>query len=229
MTASVERSDGPVRLLVCDDHKLLTDALSLVAASDDGVTLVAPASNDPGDAVTAAGEYRPDVVLMDVSFEGYDLTGIEATRQIKSVSPETAVVIVTGQDEDRLLVEAVEAGASGFLRKNEAVDRMLEVVKAAAHGEVLVDPAVLARVLGDVARDREERTDADRRIADLTPREREILVVLANGGRNEDVAAALHISPQTLQTHVHHILSKLGVRSKLEAVLFAVKRGVIEV
>ncbi len=229
MTNRDNDEGGPVRLLICDDHKLLTDALSIVANSDDGVTLVAPAFNDPEDAVAAVGEHRPDVALMDVSFEGHDLTGIDATRLIKDASPETSVVIVTGQDEERLLVEAVEAGASGFLRKSEAVDRVLDVVKAAARGEVLVDPAVLARVLGQVARAREAQTDADRRIADLTPRELEILAVLAEGGRNEDVAAALHISPQTLQTHVHNILTKLGVRSKLEAVVFAVKRGVIEI
>ena len=157
------------------------------------------------------------------------MTGIEATRRIKERSPSTKVIIMTAHDEDRLMVEAVEAGASGFLSKDLPVDEILSAAKAAAEGEVLIDPATLTRLLAQVARQREEQRDAMALLGDLTERERQILQLLAEGKRNDDIAAELFISPQTVQTHVRNILGKLRVHSKLEAVAFAVKHGVIQV
>lgn len=219
----------PVRLLICDDHKLLTDALTIAVRADPGIELAAPAFNDPEAVVAAVAELRPDVVLMDVSFDGSAMNGIDATRRIKKDFPETSVVIVTGQEEDRFLVAAVEAGASGFLRKNEAIAGVIDAARAAARGEILIDPQVLMRLLPQAARARSEETDARRRLEGLTPREIEILQALARGGRNEDVATMMHVSPQTVQSHIHHILGKLNVHSKLEAVVFATKYGAIEV
>jgi RNA polymerase sigma factor (sigma-70 family) len=157
------------------------------------------------------------------------MSGIDATRHIKEVSPSTKVVIMTAHDEDRLLVEAVEAGASGFLGKDEAAEELLSAAKAAAEGEVLIDPGTLTRLLAQVARERAEQRDAQNLLDDLTEREREILQLLAEGMRNDDIAAKLFISPQTVQTHVRNILGKLRVHSKLEAVAFAVKHGAITV
>ncbi|HEX7464712.1 MAG TPA: response regulator transcription factor, partial [Actinomycetota bacterium] len=157
------------------------------------------------------------------------MDGIEATRRIKEVSPATKVVIMTAHDEERLLVEAVEAGASGFLRKEEAADEVLAAAKAAAEGEVLIDPTLLTRLLHQVAQEREARRDALALFEELTEREREILQLLAQGTRNDDIARKLFISPQTVQTHVRNLLAKLGVHSKLEAVAFAVKHGAISV
>jgi DNA-binding NarL/FixJ family response regulator len=127
------------------------------------------------------------------------------------------------------MVEAVEAGASGFLSKDEAAGEVMGAVKAAADGEVLIDPTTLTRLLAQVSREREEQRDALRLLGDLTEREREILGLLARGIRNEDIAKQLYISPQTVQTHVRNILGKLRVHSKLEAVSFAVKHGTITV
>jgi len=138
-------------------------------------------------------------------------------------------VIMTAHDDERLLVEAVEAGASGFLSKDEAADEVLAAAKAAADGEVLIDPVTLTRLLAQVAREREEKRDAQNLLNDLTEREREILQLLAEGMRNDDIASKLFISPQTVQTHVRNILGKLRVHSKLEAVSFAVKHGAITV
>jgi DNA-binding NarL/FixJ family response regulator len=157
------------------------------------------------------------------------MSGIDATRRIKEVSPSTKVVVMTAHDEDRLMVEAVEAGASGFLSKDEAADEVLSAVKAAADGEVLIDPDTLTRLLAQVAQEREEERDARKLLGDLTEREREILGLLAQGVRNEDIAKQLYISPQTVQTHVRNILGKLRVHSKLEAVAFAVRNGAIQV
>jgi DNA-binding NarL/FixJ family response regulator len=221
-----ERS--PVRLLICDDHRILTDALATVVALDDSLELVAPPVADPASAIELCAEHLPDVVLMDIDFKG-GMSGIDATRRIKETSPSTKVVIMTAHDEERLLVEAVEAGASGFLGKDEAAEHVLSAARSAAEGEVLIDPAMLTRLLAQVEREREEHRGAMTLLGDLTDREREILGLLAEGIRNEDIAGKLYISPQTVQTHVRNILGKLRVHSKLEAVAFAVKNGAITV
>jgi len=219
---------SPVRLLICDDHRVLTDALATVVRLDESLELVADPVHDPQSAVDLCLEHLPDVVLMDVEFKG-GMSGIDATRRIKEASPSTKVVIMTAHDDDRSLVDAVEAGASGFLSKDEAAQELLSAAKAAAEGEVLIDPSTLARLLPQVAREREEQRDALALLGDLTDREREILALLAQGMRNGDIAAQLYISPQTVQTHVRNILGKLRVHSKLEAVAFAVKHGTITV
>jgi DNA-binding NarL/FixJ family response regulator len=223
--------DGPrnVSLLICDDHKILTDALSTVVGLDEELTMVAPPIHSAEDAIDIVTEHLPDVVLMDIVFKGGGMSGIEATRRIKEASPSTKVVIMTAHDEDRLLVEAVEAGASGFLSKDEAAQEVLNAAKAAADGEVLIDPGTLTRLLAQVAREREAQSQAMMLLNDLTEREREILLLLAEGLRNDDIASKLFISPQTVQTHVRNILGKLRVHSKLEAVTFAVRHGAIRV
>jgi len=218
-----------VSLVICDDHKVLTDALSTVIGLDPTFRLVGPPVHTPDEGVALAAEQLPDVVLMDIVFKGADTTGIEATRKIKESSPSTKVVIMTAHDDDRLMVEAVEAGASGFLSKDLPADQILQATKAAADGEVLIDPVTLTRLLAQVAREREEQRDALALLSDLTERERQILELLAQGKRNDDIAQELYISPQTVQTHVRNILGKLRVHSKLEAVAFAVKHGAIQV
>ena len=217
-----------VTLLICDDHRVLTDALAIVVGLDSGLELVAPPVQDPRSAIALCAELLPDVVLMDIDFKD-EMSGIEATRKIKEISPATKVVIMTAHDDDRLLVDAVEAGASGFLSKDDAAQELLAAAKSAADGEVLIDPQTLARLLPQVAREREQQRDALMLLEDLTEREREILGLLAHGMRNDAIAGQLYISPQTVQTHVRNILGKLRVHSKLEAVAFAVRHGAITV
>jgi DNA-binding NarL/FixJ family response regulator len=214
--------------LICDDHKILTDALSMVVGLDPVLEMVAPPVHDPETAIALCAEHLPDVVLMDIVFKGH-MSGIEATRQIKLNSPSTNVVIMTAHDDERLLVDAVEAGASGFLSKDKAAEEVLAAVKTAADGEVLIDPTTLTRLLAQVAREREQARGAQELLNDLTDREREILQLLAGGVRNDEIATRLFISPQTVQTHVRNILGKLRVHSKLEAVSFAVRHGAISV
>jgi DNA-binding NarL/FixJ family response regulator len=217
-----------IKLLVCDDHRILTDALTLVISRDPALFMVAPPVPTPEACIALVEQHAPDVVLMDVRFQG-PMDGVAATREIKRISPTTKVIIMTAFDDERLLVDAVEAGASGFLTKTEAVEEVLGAVKAAAEGEVLIDPSTLTRVLQQVAGERAARRDADARLAQLTDREREILQLLAQGMRNEDIAKRLFISPQTVQTHIRNILGKLNVHSKLEAVTFAARFGAVTV
>ena len=220
--------ERPIRLLICDDHRILTDTLETVVEGDESLELISHPLHSPDDAIRIAGERQPDVVLMDVEFRG-EMNGIEATRRIKEVSPETKVVVMTAHEDERLMVEAVEAGASGFLRKTEGVDELIGALKSAAAGEILVDPEALARLLPLMAKEREAKREAEEKLGLLTDREREILELLAVGLRNDDIGERLSISPQTVQTHVRNMLGKLGVHSKLEAVAFAVRQGAVEV
>jgi len=222
-----EATRRAIRLLICDDHRLLTETLTDVVRHDPSFALLPPVHNSE-EAVALVREHRPDVVLMDIEFRGA-MSGIEATRRIKETSPATKVVVMTAHEDERLLVDAVEAGASGFLRKTEGVDEFLGTLKLAAAGEILIDRTALARLLPRVAREREARRDAQILLDQLTDREREILTLLATGLRNDDIAAKLFISPQTVQTHVRNLLGKLGVHSKLEAVAFAVRHGAVNV
>jgi DNA-binding NarL/FixJ family response regulator len=136
-------TEGPIRLLICDDHRVLTDALVVVVRGDSSLELVAPPVHSPSEAVRLCGELHPDVVLMDISFEEA-MSGIDATHQIKEASPGTSVVIMTAYHDDALLIQAVEAGASAYLSKTEGAEAVLTAARAAAHGEVLFDPRNLA-------------------------------------------------------------------------------------
>src|ERR671936_575505 len=142
-----------IRMVICDDHRVLTDALALIVRGDPSLELVADPVQDPDEAIELCRDHHPDVALMDLVLNAR-LNGIEATREIKEVSPETRVVIMTGQPDDRSLVGAVEAGASGFLNKTTALERVVESVRSAAEGEILIDPATLTRVLATLARER---------------------------------------------------------------------------
>ena len=216
-----------VTLLICDDHRILTDALAMVVGRDGTFEMVAPPVHEPQRAVELCRERPPDVVLMDIEFKT-GMSGIEATRRIKELSPATKVVIMTAHDDERMLVEAVEAGASGFLGKEKAADQVLATAKAAAEGEVLIDPQLLSRLLPQVARERQEQREVTALFAQLSEREWEILREVGQGRRNEDIGSRLFISPQTVQTHVRNVLGKLEVHSKLEAVALAVRHEQIE-
>jgi DNA-binding NarL/FixJ family response regulator len=212
----------PLTLLICDDHQLLTDALQAIVGSDPGLALVGSPVGNAEDAVALAGTHQPDVALMDIELDG-PVDGIEATRRIKAVSPATKVIVVSGHRRRTVMVEAVEAGASGFVDKNTAVEDLLSLVRAAAAGEVLVDAAALAELLPLLAAERQADQEAERRIARLTRREREILNLMAEGQRVDDISQRLGISKLTARTHAQNILSKLKVHSQLEAVAMAAR------
>jgi two-component system, NarL family, response regulator LiaR len=215
-------------LLICDDHKVLTDALATVVGLDDDLQLVAPPVHDPETAIALSAEHLPDVVLMDIVFKGGGMSGIEATRRIKEISPATKVVIITAHDEDRLLVEAVEAGASGFLGKGEAAEEVLAAAKAAAEGEVLIDPATLTRLLAQVARERELHREASMLLDDLTDREREILQLLAEGLHTEEVARRIGLSTETVKSDTKRAILKLEADTRVHAVAIALRQAIIE-
>jgi len=218
-----------ITLVIADDHRLLTESLAMVVEAEPDIDLVGEPVDDPSAAVELVKAHRPDVVLMDVGFKTSSMNGFDATRRIKEESPATNVIIMTASDDESALVAGVEAGAAGFLNKTEAVEEVLAAIRGAAEGEVLIDPALLAKALQQVAKDREVRRQAEQLLGQLTERELEVLRLLAQGTRNDGIAEQLFISQQTVQTHVRNILAKLRVHSKLEAVSFAVRHGAVQV
>jgi DNA-binding NarL/FixJ family response regulator len=212
-----------VRVLVADDESMIRAGLRMVLEAEEDIEVVGDASSGET-AVRAVAALRPDVVLMDVRMPGMD--GITATRRILAADPGVRVVVLTTFNEDGYIREALRAGASGFLLKVAPPERLVEAIRAAARGEALLDPLVTRTVIAAFAR---LRTD-DRpppRLDLLTPREVEVLHMLARGLSNAELAATLAVSDATAKTHVARILMKLGLRDRVHAVIYAYEYGLV--
>lgn len=216
---------APIRVLIADDHQLVAQALSDVLSHEPDFEVVGVAY-DGESAVRAAARLRPDVVLMDIQMPGRD--GVAATRAIRAARPETKVVMITAAERSRTVLDAVDAGASGFIQKESALEEVIEAVRAAHHGEMLLEGARLRRLLADF-RERHRRLGDGAFAARLTDREREVLQELAAGNDAATIAEKLVISPHTLRTHFQNIMQKLNAHSKLEMVTLAIRHGLIDV
>jgi DNA-binding NarL/FixJ family response regulator len=214
---------GPaIRVVLVDDDALMRAGLEAILSSDGAIEVVGEAS-DGHDAVERVRELRPDVVLMDVRMPGLD--GIAATREIVASVPETRVVILTTFEDDEYIFGALTAGASGFLLKRTSPELLLEAIKAVAAGDSLLSPSVTRRVIDRMAALPSGEALLDRRVDRLTAREREVLEQLARGLSNAEIAEALVIEESTVKTHVKRILMKLGLRDRVQAVIFAYESG----
>lgn len=221
-------SDGPappVRVLIVDDQPLMRQGFRLILGAQDGIEIVGEAG-DGAEAVRAVAETKPDVVLMDIRMPGVD--GIEATRQITTAR----VLVLTTFGHDEYVIAALRAGASGFILKDATPEELTHAVRVVAAGESLLAPAVtttlLARVLPNLG-SAAPRGDLDRaeRLSELTEREVEVLRLIATGRSNAEIAAMLYVSEATVKTHVSHILSKLGLRDRVQAVVTAYEAGLV--
>ena len=218
---------GRIRVLLCDDHRLLTQALCTVIDFEPDLVMACPPLERGQEAVAACVEHRPDVVLMDIALGG-GMDGIEAAGRIKDASPDTQVLIMSGTlPEAAVLVRVAEAGAVGFVDKKGDMTQFMEAIRAAARREMLIDPAALAQLLQEAAREREARRGIDEVLRRLTGREREVLQLLGQGASTDEIANRLYITVPTAKTHIQNILFKLRVHSKLEAVTFATRAGLI--
>jgi len=207
-----------LHVLVVDDHLMFAEAIKLLLANEDGIEIVGTVGTGE-EAVELAREISPEVVVMDIDLPGID--GIEATRQIRAISPQTQVVVVSAFQQASVMARAVEAGAAGFVPKTRAIDDLIDVIKRAAAGEMVLPSGNIEEVLTNLQRAANSRSDAVRLLAQLTQRELGILRMIAHGRSTAEIAKDLFISPFTVQTHVKNILAKLGVHSKLVAVTFA--------
>ncbi|PPH18303.1 MULTISPECIES: response regulator transcription factor [unclassified Rathayibacter] len=215
-----------VRVLLVDDQELVRVGFRIILESEPGIEVVGEARTG-FEALQRASELRPDVICMDVQMPGLD--GLAATREIVA-DPRlcSRVLILTTFDRDDYLFEALSAGASGFLLKNASPEELVEAVQVVARGDAMLAPDVTRRVIERFA-SVPERTPAaadHSGVADLTDREREVLVHLARGWSNAEIAAELFVGEATVKTHVSKILMKLGVRDRIQAVVFAYEHGI---
>ena len=216
MTAS------PVRVLIVDDDDLMRAGLRGVLASDTAIEVVGEA-NDGRVAVYRTRVLKPDVVLMDVRMP--DLDGISATRELLDAFPDVRVVIVTTFEQDDYIFGALRAGASGFLLKRTKPEELVSAIHTIAAGDSLLSPSVTSRVIERMTHQPAPDTAHEARLDELTPREREVLELLARGLSNGEIAAALVVEESTIKTHVRRILAKLGARDRVQAVIFAYESG----
>lgn len=214
---------APVRVLLVDDHEVVRRGTRELLGRADGIEVVGEAQ-DGREAVALAARLRPDVILMDVAMPG--VNGIEATREIKRGLPGVAVLALSAYDDDPYVFALLEAGAAGYLLKNVRGAQLVEAVRAVRQGESILDPTISARVMRRVAGRLAAPEDAVER---LTPRELEVLRVAARGLSNKEIAARLTISTRTVQVHLANVFAKLRVGSRTEAVMHAVRRGLISV
>ena len=224
MTAPVG-PPAPIRVLVVDDQELVRLGFCVILDAADGITVVGEAANGEA-AVSQVAEHEPDVVLMDIRMPGMD--GLEATRRITG-GPEAApkVVMLTTFDLDDYVYEALRAGASGFLLKDSPRHDLIAAVRAAAAGDALLAPSVTRRLIEQFARRPPETSPSPSQLASLTARERDVLLLLARGHSNAEIATVLFVSEATVKTHVGNLLAKLGLRDRVQAVILAYETGIV--
>lgn len=229
-----------IRVGLVDDQQMVRVGLKMILESEDDIEVCCEAANG-ADAVALATEHCPDVILMDVRMPGMD--GLAATREVLKATPSSRVVILTTFDDDEYLYGALRAGASGFLLKSADGDTLVNAVRVVAGGEALLAPEVTRRVIERFARESPtDNLDAEppvdeaeaaphepsaAAIGDLSDREVEVLQLMARGLSNQEIATELYVSNTTVKTHVSHILTKLGVRDRVQAVVEAYDSGIV--
>ena len=212
------------RVLIADDDDLMRAGLAAVLSSDPSIEVVGEASTGQ-EAVEGARRLRPEVVLMDVRMP--DLDGIAATAALAGSGSSSRVLILTTFEQDDYVFGALRAGASGFLLKRTRPEELIAAVHTVAAGEALLSPSVTRRVIDRVAGDRPTVAPDAPPVEELTPREREVLELIAQGLSNAEIAAELTVEESTVKTHVKRILMKLGLRDRVQAVIFAYQTGVV--
>lgn len=210
-----------IRLMLADDQAMVRSGLRMILESESGLLVVGEAETGV-EAVRLAKRERPDVVLMDIRMPEMD--GLEATKAITSAHPDVRVIVLTTFDVDDYVYEALRGGASGFLLKDAPADDLIAAVRVVADGGALLAPSVTKRLIAEFAdRPREPKSVAE--LDRLTEREREVLRLVARGLSNSEIAEELYVSETTVKTHVSHVLTKLDLRDRVQAVVFAYESG----
>jgi DNA-binding NarL/FixJ family response regulator len=218
-----ERGAETLRVLIVDDHDLFRTGLRNLL-EEQGVQVVGEAATG-GEAVRSVQELAPDVVIMDLNMPG--MGGVDATRHIAGVSPLTRVVVLTISDQDADVMDAILAGACGYLLKDSSIQDLMAGIQAAFRGESLISPTIAAKVLQRVRATSAQPEIADTIRSELSSREIEVLKLIANGKDNAVIAGELHISPKTVKNHISNILMKLQIDNRIQAAVYAVRSGIV--
>jgi DNA-binding NarL/FixJ family response regulator len=218
-----QTSANKIRILLADDHTVMRRGLRLLLEGQPGFTVVAEAS-DGGQAVDEAQATEPDVVVLDIAMP--NLSGIEAAQRIVSALPNVAVVILSMHSDEGYVLRALKAGAKAYLLKDSAEGDLIEAIKTVAQGKTFFSPEISKMLVEDYVREIRTRGAEDSYDL-LTPREREILQLLAERKSNKEIALALNLSPYTIETHRRNLQEKLNLHSLAELILYAVRKGVI--
>jgi DNA-binding NarL/FixJ family response regulator len=215
-----------IRVLVADDQPLMRAAFEMTLRTEEDIELVGEAS-DGLDAVEQARRLRPDVILMDVRMPGLD--GVEATRILAAEDRTTKILILTTFDIDEYVIEAIRAGASGFLLKDVRPSDLIEAIRIVARGDALLAPSVTRRLLESIAPSLPALRPPKVGLLDaLTPTERKVLALVGRGASNHEIAAELFVADTTVRTHIRHILEKLALRDRVQAVVLAYESGLVQ-
>ena len=214
---------NPVRIVIADDHMVLREAMRVMLEMEPEFKVVGEAANGE-QALALAKQLEPDLVLMDIRMEGMD--GVEATRHLRQSHPDIGVLILTGFGDDEVLLSAVEAGAQGFLLKDASADEVKSAILRVVQGESHMTPTLLRKLLDELAQRERKPVPAH---SELTPREKEVLMALGRGLSNEEIAKELVISEKTVKTHLGSIFGKLQVEGRAQAMLYAIREGLVEV
>jgi two-component system, NarL family, response regulator LiaR len=209
-----------IRVVLVDDHRVVRTGLRSYLESFPDVEIVGAAASGE-EALQNLEAWLPDVAVMDLSMPG-GMDGIEATRRVRALSPHTQVVVLTAHTDDARVVAALRAGAIGYVRKDSDPEIFLSAVRAAARGQSVLDPGVAGSVLQELAR-------GGPLVEELSEREKDVLRQLAHGRTNREIGQALHVSEETVKTHVGNILSKLQLSHRTQAVIYAIKQGLVSV
>ncbi len=212
-----------IRVLVADDQSMVRAGFRMLLAGEEDIDVVAEAVNGL-EAVSKAARFDPKVVLMDIRMP--ELDGLEATRRILAADPGARILILTTFDLDEYIYEALRAGASGFVLKDDPPEQLIAAIRTVAAGDALLSPAVTKRVIRQFAR--AQRPEPPKGVDELTAREREILRLVADGLSNAEIGQELYISETTVKTHITHILQKLNLRDRVQAVVLAYQAGLVD-
>ncbi|MDX1415546.1 MAG: response regulator transcription factor [Candidatus Promineifilaceae bacterium] len=213
-----------IKLLLVDDHAVVRLGMRMLFDSEPDIEIIAEAENGR-QALHAVQEYSPDIVLMDIGLP--DMSGIEATRRIKEQSPQTAVVALTIHEDKEYFFKMLDAGATGYVPKRAAPEELITAIRTAAGGEVYLFPSMAKYLVKDYLSQQDQDKEKDN-ASELTPREEEVLVLLADGATNSEIAEQLIISPKTVARHRENIMRKLNLHSRTELVKYAIRKGIIQ-
>jgi DNA-binding NarL/FixJ family response regulator len=213
-----------IRILLADDHEVVREGTRRMLERESDMLVVGEAA-DGTEVIRLVSELAPDLVVMDVRMPG--LNGIEATKRIKVAHPRVHVLVFTAHDDDRYVFPLLDAGANGYVLKTTRQRDLVKAIRDVHRGETALHPAVARRVVQRLTR--KNRFQGEGMVESLTEREMQVLEAIAKGWSNKEVSEALHISPHTVQVHLSNVFGKIGVNTRTEAVLYAIRQGWVEV